>query len=199
MLTDLFEALRGVARGTPDAGDVAVLLGHTRIELVIGDACDAHADAVVADQASVRDNRTVPEALKRGGSAVYEDLVRVLKRRAVPPGEAFATVAGRLDARMVVHGCTPEWKGGAADEEQVLGRLWTRCLEVAAEHGARTLSTPALGGGLHGFPIERAARIGMDSISAYVADNKRPFERIRIALIDAVERRAWSEVLSPPA
>ena len=80
---------------------------------------------------------------------------------------AVATTAGRLLADHIVHVYPPIWDGGAKDEDRMLAAAYRSCLQVAEEKGCRSIAFPSLGGGLYGFPFERAAAVAIGTAAAY--------------------------------
>jgi O-acetyl-ADP-ribose deacetylase (regulator of RNase III) len=85
-----------------------------------------------------------------------------------PTGDAKATPAFNLPARIVIHAVGPVWQGGGAGEEALLASCYRRGLELAAEHGCRSIAFPAISTGIYGFPAERAAAIAASTVAGIV-------------------------------
>src|SRR5207237_5140610 len=79
-----------------------------------------------------------------------------------------------LRARYVIHAVGPVWSGGQRGEDEQLAGCYRRALELAEEHGVRTLAFPSISTGAYRFPIERAARIAISTVSAFLADHALP-------------------------
>lgn len=77
------------------------------------------------------------------------------------PGRAKITRGYRLPARYVIHTVGPVWRGGGQGESQTLASCYRVALELAEEHGVRTIAFPCISTGIYGFPAERAARIAV--------------------------------------
>ena len=92
-------------------------------------------------------------------------------------------------ARWVVHAVGPVWRGGSADERELLASAHRRALEVAAELGARSVAFPAISCGIYGFPAELAAPIAVGA--ARHALNR--FDEIRFVLFDDRLRRVFAD------
>lgn len=90
-------------------------------------------------------------------------------------GEARITAGYRLRARYIIHTAGPVWTGGDRGEPQLLQSCYQRSLELAVEHGIRTVAFPAISTGIYGFPIERAAAIAVSTVRAF----KSPGSRLR--------------------
>ena len=82
-------------------------------------------------------------------------------------GEAKITPGFRLSARFVIHTVGPVWYGGNSGEAEKLASCYRRSLEVAQEHGVKTIAFPAISTGVYGYPIEAATRIAVRAVSAF--------------------------------
>jgi O-acetyl-ADP-ribose deacetylase (regulator of RNase III) len=91
-----------------------------------------------------------------------------------PTGEARITCGYRLPARHVIHTVGPVWRGGGADEDALLASCYRTSLELAAQHGARSIAFPAISTGIYGFPADRAARIAVATVQRYLAERELP-------------------------
>jgi O-acetyl-ADP-ribose deacetylase (regulator of RNase III) len=86
-----------------------------------------------------------------------------------PTGDARITPGFRLKARHVIHAVGPVWQGGAAGEDRLLASCYRRALEIAAEHGLRSVAFPAISTGIYGFPPDRAAPIAVRTCAEALA------------------------------
>ncbi len=86
-----------------------------------------------------------------------------------PPGEARMTGGHRLSARHVIHTVGPVWRGGEAGEDETLARCYRASLRLAEEAGLASVAFPSIATGIYGFPIERASRIAVREIRAFLA------------------------------
>src|SRR3954471_4769847 len=55
-------------------------------------------------------------------------------------GDAKVTAGHRLAARYVIHTVGPVWSGGGQGEAALLERCYLRSLELARDHGCRTVA-----------------------------------------------------------
>jgi len=100
-----------------------------------------------------------------------------------PTGEARITKAYRLPSKHVIHTVGPVWRGGRANEDELLARCYRVSFALAAEHGLGSLAFPAISTGVYGFPRERAARIAVaDTRQALAATAS--IERVIFACFD---------------
>src|ERR671910_962956 len=112
-----------------------------------------------------------------------------------PTGEARITPGYDLPARWVIHTIGPVWQGGHAGEDDLLAACYRASLKMASSVGARTVAFPAISTGTYGFPMERAARIGIAEIAAYL-DRHPELERVQIAIRGDEAMRIHSDALA---
>jgi O-acetyl-ADP-ribose deacetylase (regulator of RNase III) len=86
-------------------------------------------------------------------------------------GEAKLTGGYRLKARHVIHAVGPVWQGGDADEDHLLASAYRSSLELARQHGLRSIAFPAISTGVYGFPPDRAARIAAQTVKHGIEDD----------------------------
>jgi len=112
-----------------------------------------------------------------------------------PTGEARITPGFRLAAKYVIHTVGPVWRGGQHNEEQLLASAYRNVLNLAREHGIRTLAFPAISCGVYGFPLDRAARIAVREVRSAIDHHPLAFDTIILnafsadvydALVDAL-------------
>jgi O-acetyl-ADP-ribose deacetylase (regulator of RNase III) len=142
------------------------------IELVLGDLTRQDVDAIVnAANPTLLGGGGVDGAIHRaGGPAILEEC-RTLD--GCDPGDAKATGGGNLPARYVFHAVGPIWRGGGANEEELLASVHRRAIELADEHGCRSVAFPAISTGAYGYPLELAAPVAIaatqEALAAYPA------------------------------
>lgn len=85
-------------------------------------------------------------------------------------GDAKLTRGYRLAAKYVIHTVGPVWRGGGAGEAGLLASCYRRSLELASEHGVRSLAFPCISTGVYGYPAGPAARIAVDTVRAFFRD-----------------------------
>lgn len=91
-----------------------------------------------------------------------------------PTGDARITPGFRLKAKYVIHAVGPVWHGGNMGEDRLLASAYRRSLELARDHGVRTIAFPAISTGVYGFPVPRAARIAVRTVAEFLARNGLP-------------------------
>ncbi|MFC4497923.1 MULTISPECIES: O-acetyl-ADP-ribose deacetylase [Streptomyces] len=156
----------------------------TTITLVRGDITDQSVDAIVnAANSSLLGGGGVDGAIhRRGGPEILEDCRRLRAShygKGLPTGRAVATTAGALDARWVIHTVGPVF-AEEEDRSELLASCYRESLRVADELDARTVAFPAVSAGIYGWPMDDAARIAVETVSAA----RTSVEEVRFVLFD---------------
>jgi O-acetyl-ADP-ribose deacetylase len=142
--------------------------GDKKLRLVVGDITRIPVDAMVnAANSGLRGGGGVDGAIHRaGGPAIMRELDEIRKKAGgCPTGSAVATGAGSLPAQFVFHAVGPIYRDGQHGEPEQLASCYSTCLDLAEQHGVRTISFPAISTGIYGYPLEAAARIALETVS----------------------------------
>jgi O-acetyl-ADP-ribose deacetylase (regulator of RNase III) len=164
------------------------------IVVIEGDITEQDVDAIVnAANTSLLGGGGVDGAIHR--AAGPELLAECRTLRGCPTGEAKLTRGYRLKARWVIHTVGPVWRGGHDFEDDLLANCYRRSLEVAVRHGVRGVAFPAISTGIYGFPLERATRIAVREVRAFLEKNSG-LEKVLFVCFDRRTRDIYQRVLA---
>ncbi|MDH4064389.1 MAG: O-acetyl-ADP-ribose deacetylase [Acidobacteriota bacterium] len=135
----------------------------TRVSAILVDITALDVDAIV---------NAANEQLSPGGGvsgAIHEaggpELAVACRRVSpCPTGEARLTPGFHLPARYVIHAVGPVWHGGGDDEARLLASAYRASINLAREHGLKTIAFPAISTGIYGYPLQEATRIAITSV-----------------------------------
>ena len=140
-----------------------VKINGSRLELVEGDITQQEADAIVnAANEALAPGGGVDGAITR--AAGPEALASRRKLGRCPTGEARIGPGGRLKASHIIYTVGPVYGGGYRGEAELLVSAYRSSLELASEHGLRSMAFPAISTGIYGYPMEEAARVALQTV-----------------------------------
>jgi O-acetyl-ADP-ribose deacetylase (regulator of RNase III) len=170
-------------------------INNQTLELEQGDVTLQEVDAIVnAANSRLMGGGGVDGAIhRRGGPSIMAETDQKFPD-GCPTGSAVLSGAGNLPAKHVIHAVGPVWSGGDRGEAELLAGAYRRCLELAVEHGCRSIAFPSLSTGAYCYPIDRAARIALGTAIDFLNENGKP-ELVRFVLFDAAAYAAFAEAL----
>jgi len=134
------------------------------LEIAEGDIAAETTDAVVnAANNHFWMGAGVAGALRaRGGQTIEAE---AMAQGPVEPGECVITSGGRLPARHVIHAAVmgQDLRTSAA----LIDRVTRNALAMADAHRIDSISFPALGTGVGGFPLDECAAVMIDAVRAH--------------------------------
>ena len=138
-----------------------IQVGAGALELVEADITKQDTEAIVnAANSSLLGGGGVDGAIHRAGGPKILDQCRKLGGCAT--GDAKITTGGNLAARYVIHAVGPVyWQEGAERAAVLLASAYRRSLEVATEHGLRSIAFPSISTGAYGYPMDEAAPVAL--------------------------------------
>ena len=156
----------------------------TVIRTEIGDITAKHyADAIVnAANESLLGGGGVDGAIHR--AAGPELLAECRTLNGCRTGQAKITKAYRLPCDYVIHTVGPIWHGGGNGEAELLTGCYRHSLELAMEHGIRSVAFPSISTGVYSYPVQQAAEIAVRTVREVVKEHPAAFDEILWVLFD---------------
>jgi O-acetyl-ADP-ribose deacetylase (regulator of RNase III) len=172
----------------------SVKIGTSRLELVEGDITAQDTEAIVnAANSSLLGGGGVDGAIHRaGGPQILEECRKI---GGCPTGEARITTGGRLKAKWVIHTVGPIYRDGRQGEPELLANAHRNSLTLASRRGIKTVSFPSISTGAYGYPMADAARIGLETVIAFLKAHQE-ITLVRFVLFGQAPLRAYDAALA---
>jgi len=153
-----------------------------KIELVEGDITLQDTDAIVnAANRSLLGGGGVDGAIHRAAGPGLLEECRTLN--GCKTGEAKITSAYNLPCKFVIHAVGPVWRGGDQGEDELLAGAYRNALRIAANTRLTSIAFPNISTGVFGFPKERAAKIAISEVRAFL-DAETSLEKVIFCILD---------------
>ena len=106
-------------------------------------------------------------------------------------GQAKITGAYNLPCEYVIHTVGPIWNGGRSKEEELLAGCYYNSMQLAQEHGIRSIAFPSISTGVYRYPVELAAKVAVRTVSRFLEDNPDSFDLVEWVLFDSVTESVY--------
>jgi len=100
---------------------------------------------------------------------------------------------GKLAAKWVIHTVGPIW--GEGDEDRKLRSAIHNSLKLADAKDLKTIAIPAVSAGIYHFPVDRCAKILIETATKYL-QGKTGLARVIFCLFDEKTHKAFEAVLN---
>jgi O-acetyl-ADP-ribose deacetylase (regulator of RNase III) len=165
-----------------------------RLQIVDGDITKLDVDAIVnAANSSLLGGGGVDGAIHRAAGKKLLEECKTLG--GCETGRAKITKGYNLKARHVIHTVGPVWGDEDGNEDDLLASCYRNSLQLAAEHGLKSIAFPSISTGAFGFPMDRAARIAVREVDAFLGVNPR-IEKVLLVCFGQEALRIHQEALA---
>ena len=110
-------------------------------------------------------------------------------------GQAKITGAYNLPCEYVIHTVGPIWRGGTYNEPELLADCYRNSLQLAADHGIRSIAFPSISTGVYSYPLEEAAGIAVRTVREFVDAHPDAFDTIIWVLFNDQAKAAYDAAL----
>jgi len=174
------------------------VINQAKLRIIQGDITGQATDAIVnAANSSLMGGGGVDGAIHRaGGPAILEECKQIVARQGrLPAGKAVITTAGNLKAGYVIHTVGPIWHGGGRGEAELLASAYRESLKLAAENQLANIAFPSISTGAYGYPLDRAARVAIETVAAFLRQGVTSLREVVFVLFDSQTLRAYTSAL----
>ncbi len=168
---------------------------ETDIRLVKGDITKiSDVEAIVnAANTSLLGGGGVDGAIHRAAGPELLEECRTL--HGCKTGEAKLTKAYKLPCKYVIHTVGPRWSGGRKKEAQLLADCYRNSLQVAVNHGIRSVAFPSISTGVYSYPLEEAAEIAVAAVDEFITEHPGALDLVEWVLFGQSTYDAYDKAL----
>jgi O-acetyl-ADP-ribose deacetylase (regulator of RNase III) len=167
-------------------------INNSIIKLVQGDITELEVDAIVnAANAQLVLGGGVAGAIRRKGGPTIQKECNKIGGTFV--GGAVITTGGNLKAKYVIHAVGPRMGEGAEDEK--LKNATLNSLKIMDQNNLKTIAFPAISTGIFGYPIDRCAKIMIDTAKEYLKGDTQ-IEEVIFCLYTSSDFDVFEKVLN---
>jgi len=161
-----------------------------KIHLKLGDLTEMTTEAIVnaANNDLILGGGVAGAINRKGGPDIQDECQRIGPIRV---GQAAITGAGHLRCRYVIHAASMAL-GGRTTEPHLRSSV-EHALQIARERKLKSIAFPAVGAGIAGFPMRRAAEVMLEAAGRHLEEGTT-LQEIWFVLFDQQGYETFDEV-----
>lgn len=143
-----------------------------KIEILFGDITKLSVDAIVnAANKTLLGGGGVDGAIHRAAGKGLLEECKTLNGCEV--GHSKITKGYNLPAKFVIHTVGPVYSNGNKNENELLKSCYLTALNLAIQNNIKTIAFPAISCGIYRFPIDKAAKIAVETVNKFLTQNNQ--------------------------
>ncbi len=143
-----------------------------KIEILSGDITKLNVDAIVnAANRTLLGGGGVDGAIHRAAGKELLEECRALN--GCETGKSKITKGYNLPSKFVIHTVGPVYSNGKRNEDELLKSCYLTALNLAVQNNIKTIAFPAISCGVYRFPIDRAAKIAVETVKNFISKNEQ--------------------------
>lgn len=143
-----------------------------KIEILFGDITKLSVDAIVnAANKTLLGGGGVDGAIHRAAGKGLLEECKTLNGCEV--GHSKITKGYNLPAKFVIHTVGPIYSNGNKNENELLKSCYLTALNLAIQNNIKTIAFPAISCGIYRFPIDKAAKIAVETVNEFLTQNNQ--------------------------
>ncbi|MFP7697253.1 macro domain-containing protein [Trueperella sp. LYQ143] len=138
----------------------------------------------------------------QAGPWMRNDCAKIMELQGLeeePRGNAKVTRGYRLPAKYVIHTVGPDVQDGKIEDKdrEILYNCYWNAMDLAGQiPGVRSIAFPAISTGFNAFPIEEAARIALESVTAWMNHHDQAMDLILFSVHSEEDAEKYASVLN---
>lgn len=129
---------------------------------------------------------------RAGGSEIQKESY---EKAPVKTGQAAYTTAGKLPFRYVIHTVGPIYRGGKANEEELLTAAVRSALQLAGRLELKSLSMPSISTGIFGYPLKPAIKTIVKTILDFL-EQESTLEEVHLCEYSEEKAREIKDIIT---